>query len=264
MFNSKFRAALKGDNDDGACNPGDCYVFNQEPDTWRIEVGSRGGIRFAQNASLAIDTWDPMFAMDPEQSINYVSAHDNLCLRDKILAWALEAKIDSDSPYLQRIQMFANGIILTSQGIPFLHGGVEMMRNKGGDKNSYRSPDAVNQYNWQWKADNTTMLAYYKDLIALRKAHPALRMTSWEAIDSDISTERPREGVVISSIDGTSAGDSWGRLLLIYNSGANYEQSLPPGEWRVALERSDPSAGNDRIVTGSLIVEGTAVTLLHQ
>lgn len=264
VFNSKFRDALKGDNDSGACNPGDCYVFNTEPDTWRIEVGSRGGIRFAPKATAPIDTWDPMFAMDPEQSINYVSAHDNLCLRDKILAWALEAKIDSDSLYLQRIQMFANGIILTSQGIPFLHGGVEIMRNKGGDKNSYRSPDTVNQYNWQWKADNATMLAYHKDLIAIRKAHPGLRMTSWEAIDTNITTERLRDGVVTHTIDGATVGDSWSTILLIYNSAENYEHPLPPGEWMVALENSDPSAGNDRIVSGSIIVEGTAVTLLHK
>ncbi|MBL4636855.1 MAG: hypothetical protein JKY56_23590 [Kofleriaceae bacterium] len=264
VFNSKFRDALKGNNDDGGCNPGDCYVFNQSPDTWRIEVGSRAGIRFANDAETRIDTWDPMFAMDPEQSINYVSAHDNLCLRDKILEWAVQQEIDSDSPYLRRIQMFANGVILTSQGIPFLHGGVEMMRDKQGDKNSYRSSDEINQYRWQWKADNSDVLAYYKDLIALRKAHPAFRMTSWDAIDSNIITERPRDGVVLQTIDGAAVGDSWTSILLVYNSAGNYEQSLPPGDWKVALENSDPNAGNGRIVTGALTVEGTAVTILYQ
>src|SRR5690606_27277820 len=110
-------------NDSGGCDPGDCFAFNADPDLSRIEIGTRGALRLQDDAAKHIDLWDPMFAMDPEQSINYVSAHDNLSLRDKILEWAEAADIAADSPYLRRIQMFANGVVLTSQGIPFLHGG---------------------------------------------------------------------------------------------------------------------------------------------
>ncbi len=264
VFNAKFREAIKGQNDNGDCQAGDCFAFNESPDTWRIEVGSRGGLRAENNASEAIDLWDPMFAMDPEQSINYVSAHDNLTLRDKILRWAENANIDPESGYLKRIQMFANGIVLTSQGIPFLHGGVELMRDKDGDHNSYQSSDAVNRYEWSWKADNADVLAYYKDVIALRKAHPALRMTSWQEITDNVSTERIGESVVAHRIRGEAVGDSWSDILVIYNSGPNVDFALPPGAWMVAMEKSDPNAGADRIVVESVVAEGTAVTVLHR
>ncbi|WP_193162053.1 type I pullulanase [Microbulbifer hainanensis] len=264
VFNPKFREAIKGQNDSGGCNSGDCFAFNDNPDTWRIEVGSRGGIRYAKDASGVIDTWDPMFAMDPEQSINYVSAHDNLTLRDKILEWADQNGISHSDPYLRRIQKFANGIVLTSQGIPFLHGGVELMRDKQGDHNSYQSPDAINQYNWQWKVDNADVLAYYEDVIALRKAHPALRLTSWDAVDQHMAASRPRYGVVIHRIDGAAVGDSWSDILVIYNSADNYSYSLPAGDWKVAMEKSDPAAGNGRSVNGSVVAEGTAVTVLYR
>ncbi|WP_346837684.1 type I pullulanase [Microbulbifer sp. SAOS-129_SWC] len=264
VFNPKFREAIKGQNDSGGCNSGDCFAFNDNPDTWRIEVGSRGGIRYTQDANTVIDTWDPMFAMDPEQSINYVSAHDNLTLRDKILAWADLNGIGHSDPYLKRIQKFANGVVLTSQGIPFLHGGVEMMRDKQGDANSYQSPDSINEYNWQWKIDNADILAYYEDVIAMRKAHPAFRLTSWDAIDQHMVTSRPRYGVVVNRIDGAAVGDSWSDVIVIYNSADNYSVSLPAGDWKVAMEKADPAAGNGRVVSGSVVAEGTAVTVLYR
>ncbi len=264
VFNAKFRDAIKGQNDSGDCSPGDCFAMNDNPDSWRIEVGSRGGLRYSYNANETIDIWDPMFAMDPEQSINYASAHDNLCLRDKILAWADSMGIDRDSAYLRRIQMFANGIVLTSQGVPFLHGGVELMRDKDGDHNSYQSSDIVNRYEWSWKAQNADVLAYYKDVIALRRAHPAFRMTTWQGVTDHVVTERHGGSMVVHHIDGAAVGDSWSDIIVIYNSGPNTEFALPSGEWKVAMEASDPSAGGDRIALGSVIAEGTAVTILHQ
>ncbi|WP_428263079.1 alpha-amylase family glycosyl hydrolase [Haliangium sp.] len=264
VFNPKFREAIKGQNDSGGCNPGDCYAFGGFPDTWRIEVGSRGGIRYANDPNAAIDTWDSMFAADPEQSINYVSAHDNLTLRDKILFWADGNGVARSSAYLRRIQMFANGIVLTSQGVPFLHGGVELLRDKQGEHNSYNAGDEVNKYRWQWKLDNADVFAYYRDVIALRKAHPGLRFNTWDEIDRHVTTTRPRYGVVVHDIDAAANGDSWSEIIVIYNNADNYSFALPPGEWKVAMERSDPGAGNGRAVSGSVIAEGTAVTVLYR
>ena len=264
VFNPKYREAIKGQNDSGECSPGDCYAFGGSPDTWRIEVGSRGGIRFANDPDAIIDTWDPMFAADPEQSINYVSAHDNLTLRDKILEWATNNGISHSSGYLRRIQQFANGLVLTSQGIPFLHGGVEILRDKQGNHNSYNASDDINKYRWEWKEDNADIFDYYKDVIALRKAHPGLRLNTWDEINQHVSTSRPRYGVVVHRIDAAANGDSWDEIIVIYNSNDNYVYGLPPGTWKVAMEKSDPAQGNDRSVSGSIEVEGTAVTVLYQ
>ncbi len=264
VFNPKYREALKGQNDNGNCNPGDCFAFNSDPDDWRVEVGSRGAIRFSQNADTIIDTWDPMFAMDPEQSINYVSAHDNLTLRDKIFLWADNNGISRSDSYLRRIQMFANGIILTSQGIPFLHAGVEMLRDKQGEHNSYQSPDSINQINWNWKIDNSDVFEYYKDAIALRKSHPGFRLNTWDEINDNVITTRPQDGVVINRINSGANGDDWSEIIVIYNSANNYTYTLPSGSWKVAMEKSDPNAGNGRVVTGSIVAEGTAVTVVYK
>lgn len=264
VFNPKFREAIKGQNDNGGCNQGDCFAFNAGPDTWRIEVGSRGGLRFANDPDAAIDTWDAMFATDPEQSINYVSAHDNLTLRDKILEWADFNGVPRSSGYLRRIQQFANGVVLTSQGIPFLHGGVEMLRDKQGEHNSYNLGDHINKYRWQWKVDNADIFEYYKDVVALRNAHPGFRLNTWNEINQHVQSSRPRQGVVVNRINAAANGDSWSEIIVIYNSSNNYTYALPSGTWKVAMEKSDPGAGNGRAVSGSVVAEGTAVTVLYR
>lgn len=264
VFNPKFREAIKGQNDNGDCNSGDCYAFNANPDTWRIEVGSRGAIRFNQDANAVIDTWDAMFAMDPEQSINYVSAHDNLTLRDKILEWATLNGVSHSSAYLKRIQNFANGIVLTSQGIPFLHGGVEMLRDKQGVHNSYNAGDAINKYQWQWKQDHQDIVDYYASVISMRNAHPGFRMNTWDEVNNHITTTLPRYGVVVNHIDAQANGDSWSEILVIYNSADNYSYSLPAGNWQVAMQNGEGYQANGPMVSGSIVAQGTAVTVLFK
>jgi pullulanase len=264
VFNPKYREAVKGVNDSGGCNSGDCYAFNANPDMWRIKVGSRGSIRFNNDPFLSIDTWDPMFAADPEQSINYVSAHDNLALRDKILLWAEQNGREGSDPYLRRIQQFANGIVLTSQGIPFLHAGVEMLRDKQRDHNSYKSGDQINKIRWQWKVNNADIVDYYRDVIALRNAHSGLRLNSWEEIDQHVFSTTPRHGMLVNHIQSGENGDNWSEIIIISNSADNYSYRLPGGIWKVAMEKSDPTAGNGREVSGSILVEGTAVTVLYR
>jgi pullulanase len=265
VFNPKYREALKGQNDNGGCNPGDCYAFNENPDTWRVGVGSRGAIRFANDPDAPIDTWDPMFAADPEQSINYVSAHDNLTLRDKILAWADANGRDRSDPYLRRVQNFANGVVLTSQGIPFLHGGVELMRDKQGEHNSYDAGDEINKYRWQWKVENADIFDYARGVIAMRRAHPGFRLNTWQEISDNVTTSFPRNGVVVNHIDGAANGDTWREILLIYNSAGDYTHQLPGGNWKVAMEQgAGPSSDDAREVSGSVAAEGTAVTVLYK
>ncbi|PTY04910.1 hypothetical protein DB347_19655 [Opitutaceae bacterium EW11] len=262
-FNSQFREALKGENKSGT---GGGYIFNQRSDLFAIRAGSRGAIRFTYDPSSVLpNQWDQMFANDPAQDINYVSAHDDLVLRDKILAWAKVNGRLGDAAYLERIQRFAAGIILTSQGVPFLHGGDEMLREKGGSPNSYDQPDSVNAVRWQWKSDHSESVAYHKKLIALRRQHPGFRLTSWDKINTSVSTnETLRNGVVVTTINGAGAGDSWHDIIVIYNSADNYDYPLPDGTWFVALEKSDPNAGADRPVSGKVTAEGTAVTVLHR
>jgi pullulanase len=203
-----------------------------------------------------------MFAARPAQSINYISVHDNLCLRDRIVAWAANHGRSSDLGYLARVQEFGTGILMTSQGIPFLSEGDEFLRTKGGNTNSFNI-EAPNIIDWNLLAANEDVFDYFKNAIALRRSHPALHMTSWEAVNRNIRTTIPRNDVVVDDIQGTPSGDPWSHILVIYNSGPNFDFPLPAGNWTVVMERSLP-VQTPRMVTGTVTAEGTAVTVLHR
>ncbi len=123
---------------------------------------------------------------EPHQTINYVTAHDNNTLFDKLRITGISL---ANVPPLQ-IQ--SNAIILTSQGVSFLHAGVEMMRSKplptgGYDHNSYESPDIVNQLRWDRKAQYNHVFEYYKALIEIRKTYDHFRMTEGSDIRNRVS-----------------------------------------------------------------------------
>jgi pullulanase len=88
-------------------------------------------------------------------------------------------------------------------------------------------------------------------------------MTSWEEINRNISTTLPRGDVLVNDIKAAASGDSWSEVLVIYNSGNDFQFPLPAGTWQVAMERSQP-VDQERTVAGSVIAEGTAVTVLHR
>jgi len=260
VFNTSYRDAIRGALNDGSSGG---YMFNQGNAAINIQPGARGSIRFSNQPYQNLSNMsDPMFAARPEQSINYISVHDNLCLRDRILAWAAQNGRTADTAYLARVQEFGTGILLTSQGVPFLSEGDEFLRTKGGNTNSYNT-EAPNIIDWKLRIANDDVFSYFKNAISLRRAHPALRMTTWEAVNRNITTTIPRSDVIVDDIQGTPSGDSWPEALVIYNSGANFDYTIPAGNWSVAMEKSVP-VQTERVVTGSITAEGTAVTIVHR
>jgi len=261
VFNTSYRDAIRGGDLNGGSSGG--YMFNQGDAANQIQPGTRGSIRFSNQPYQPLgDLFDRMFGARPEQSINYVSVHDNLCLRDRILAWAAQNGRSTDSGYLVRLQEFAIGMILTSQGVPFLSEGDEFLRTKGGNANSYNT-EAPNIIDWNLRVANENVFNYFKNAIAIRKSHPAFRMASWEAVNRHISTSIPRNDVVVNDIQGMPFGDSWSEILVIDNSGPNFDYQLRAGNWKVAMERSQPMK-TERVVSGTVTAEGTAVTVLHR
>jgi len=269
VFNSKFRDALRGDGNSGT---GGGYIFNQPQDTQNpmlsMYQGSRGALRATRDPLTPIQTWDPQFAGNPEEDINYVSCHDNLALWDKINMWANLNGRGGDSDYLKRIDEFAIGIVLTSQGIPFMQSGSEMLRTKDDKDNTYNLSDAINDIHWEWKLENPDVFDYYQRTIALRKAHPAFRMTSWEDINNHIQTYQfDSDHILETIIDGAAVGDSWKKIIVFYNAAGKNTISLPPnsGNWTVAMENGKPYDPNKtQTVSGQISVDGTAVTVLYQ
>ena len=117
---------------------------------------------------------------------------------------------------------------------------------------------------WDWAVENADVVDYTRYLIALRRAHPAFRLNSWDAVDKTMTSTKISDKILVNRIDGAATGDSWKEIMVIYNSGANQEITLDPGAWHVALEKSAPNIDGDRTVSGGVTAEGTAVTILYK
>lgn len=172
---------------------------------------------------------DTPWAGEPFKCINYVSCHDNHTLFDKLKITnpnATEAEII-------KMHKLANTIVMTSQGIPFLHAGVDFLRTKQGVENSYQSPDSINQIDWGRKHIYRDVFDYYRDLITLRKSHPAFRMTSNDFIKEnleffDINTP----GVVAFKLNDFSGTQPWKTIIVIYNASTISQRiDLPKSNW---------------------------------
>ena len=112
---------------------------------------------------------------------------------------------------LAKMVMLAGAVLLTSQGIPFIHAGQEMMRTKGGDHNSYRSPDKVNRIDWNRKHEHQHVFNYYKHLLELRKNHPAFRMHDVQELRKKLCflNEYYQPGTVSYVLGPHANNDNW-------------------------------------------------------
>ena len=152
------------------------------------------------------------WAASPAQTVSYCECHDNHVLFDKLAISAKDASLEQR----EEMQRLALSIVLTSQGISFLHAGTEFMRSKQGVENSYESPDSINAINWNLKKEHEGINEYLRELIQLRKQHPAFRLQSAEAIARMIkfNGKTPQDGMIVYEIDGKTAGDSWSSILI--------------------------------------------------
>ena len=174
------------------------------------------------------------YASAPTQIINYVSCHDDLMLTDK-----LAASMPGSTPEERmRAARLAQTIVFTSQGTPFMWSGEEIFRDKKGVHNSYKSPDSINAIDWSLKHANREQFDYYRELIALRKAHPAFRMTDAADVARNIVFDRTTQPNLISySIRNHANGDEWAEIKLVFNgSDAPAEVKIPRGDWNVIAE----------------------------
>lgn len=214
VFNDHLRNAIRGDLDGTAIG----FATGAGGDADAIRRGIAG----------AIDD----FTQEPTETINYTSAHDNLVLWDKI-AKTQPSLGDATRRMMQKL---AIGVVLTSQGIPFLHGGCEFARTKQGNHNSYDAGDEINDFGWSRKAEYADIHEFTRGLIELRRAHPAFRM----ADDADVRRAirfAPSGRDVAFTIDGRVAGDSWSLIHVAYNDEpAPLEITLPEGEWTVVVD----------------------------
>lgn len=258
-FNDDFRDALKG-NDSAKKSKG--FVSGMGLREESVKFGIVGAVYHPQIVYDYVETSKNPWATEPEQCVNYASCHDNYTLWDKLRFSNPKASDDE----MRKMVKLAGALVLTSQGIPFLHGGVEFCYTKGGHPNSYKSPDSVNRIDWGRKKTYLDVFEYYRKLILLRKEHPAFRMTTAEQIRENISfcTEY-KIGVVSYCINGEACSDRWKQIVMLFNGNReDLLQTLPEGNFRIAVQGDDFSDDQptEKIISGSVLLPAISMVIL--
>jgi pullulanase len=272
-FNAAYRGALKGTDDDGGGNTG--FLFNQSTSdsffgayvsgrNWSngnsgygpISLGFAASPATSLPAAASSNVWNATFSAAPEQAINYVSVHDNLCLYDKVALWQ-SANGQNGQTITNNLIAYAFGMVLTSQGIPFLYEGDEFQRTKNGNSNSYKTEFDMVWSSLENSASDAATYAYVKGLIALRKAHPSLRFSTWNDVEANVQSNQQSASLVISTIDASAAAnETWKTAVVVFNSSPAVQQitlSSNSGTWYVAVygQTIEPTGITASSVAGS-------------
>ncbi|WP_167610518.1 type I pullulanase [Maribellus sediminis] len=259
-FNDDFRDALKGNHGDKKSKG---FVSGLVLREEAIKFGITAAVQHPQVNYGYIETVHSPWAAEPDQCINYVSCHDNYTLWDKLNQSLPKAPT---AELIKRVKL-AGALVLTSQGVPFLHAGVDFCRSKNGNGNSYKSPDSVNQIDWNRKNEFIDVFHYFQKLIQLRKNHPAFRITTSEGIRQHLNfCAKYQIGLVSYCIDTEGLEDDWKRIFLIFN-GTNEDVAfpLPEGEFRV-IATSDfiDEQGIGDTISNELLIDPISMTILVQ
>lgn len=198
-------------------------------------------------------------AADASRVINYVSAHDNNTLWDKIALTSGHAPLEEKLS----INRLCAGIVMTSRGVPFFQSGEELLRSKpdghgGYVENSYNAPDDVNNIDWDSLkpgSDVESMRDYYRGLIAFRKAHPVLRLVGRDEIE-DATEFRSDVRYDIIAYTLTGKGES---LYIVYNPLEAADVPLPDGRWSLRIDGERAGDSDLGIFEGRFHVEGKSV-----
>ena len=263
MFNDDIRDTIKGsvfyDDHLGFVNGG-THLENA------LRYGITGAVAHPQ---VDYDAYGSKpWAKEPGQSINYVSCHDNYTLWDKLSVSCPEASEEKK----KAMNRLCAAIVFTSQGVPFIQAGEEFLRSKplpekkGFAENSYNMPDAVNSIKWDNIHEYPDMIAYYKGLMALRKAHPVFRMQSEAEMTQNLCflSDTP-ENVVAYLLKGKGADDTPENILVIFNG--NDEEILynvPEGKWKILVEDKTAGADGKKIISAKADVEPLSALVLEK
>ena len=229
----------------------------------KIKFSVTGAINHPQIFYDYVDSSRQPWAKSPAQCVNYVSCHDNYTLFDKLQYSCPEASMDE----IERMTRLALGILLTSQGVPFLHAGVEMHRTKGGHHDSYRSPDEVNLLDWSRKAEYANLFQFTKNCLELRRQHPAFRMADSQMVREKLSFfQKYIPGVIAYELKDHANGDSWSSILLLFN-GNNYsvEFEIPDKRWLIVAQNGELQPhGMGHVKTGKVRLHPISMMILAE
>jgi len=257
-FSDDIRDAIKGH----WANVKDKGFVSGEPEMEEsIKFGIVASTQHPQVDYESVNYSKAFWANQPTQTINYVSCHDNNTLWDKLAISTPKSSVN------ERIRMdkMANAIVLTSQGIPFLHAGVEFLRSKQKVENSFESADSINWIDWSLKAKNQQIVEWYESAVRMRKEHPAFRMPTTEMISTHLEFMDLEPGMVGYSISGNANGDSWESILVIFNANkTSMKFDLEEGNWNLGFDLEHGYMNDNKIWSGEVILDPVSAYVFYK
>ena len=235
-FSDEIRDALRGPFDDDAkagwlgsgiriFGSSDLAGFKES-----MKFGIAGAIAHPQVDMTKVNYSKAPWANEPSQMMSYVSCHDDMCLFDRLKASLPGVSKDE----LIRLDLLAQTAVFTSQGVPFMLSGEELLRTKQGVHNSFESPDSINHLDWSNKEKYPQVFNYYKNLIAMRKNHQAFRLGSASLVRENLEFLDMPEKIVAYRVNGAAVNDSWRNIIVILNaSRADTEVNIPEGNYTI-------------------------------
>ena len=256
-FSDEIRDALRGPFSDDT-KPSWLGGINEKES---IKFGIAGAIRHPQVKMKKVNYAQKAWALEPTQMMSYVSCHDDMCLVDR-----LKASIPSlEMEELIRLDLLAQTAVFTSQGVPFMLSGEELLRTKQGVHNSFESPDSINHLDWSNKAKYPQVFDYYKNLIALRKHHPAFRLGSADLVRKHLEfLDSPAE-VVAFRLKNYAGRDDWRNIIVILNASRKAQSvAVPAGIYtEVCCDGVINEDGLGTITGDKAVVSAQSALILH-
>ena len=228
-FSDEIRDALRGPfSDDSKCG-----WLGGAPDCKEsLKFGIAGAVQHPQIDMTKVNYSKEPWALEPTQMISYVSCHDDMCLVDRLRTSI--PSLTTNHSLLTKLDLLAQTAVFTSQGVPFMLSGEELLRDKKGVHNSFESPDSINRLDWANLKRYPEVFTYYKNLIALRKHHPAFRLGSAELVRKHLEFLDTPESVVAFQLKDLTGIDNWKRIIVILNASTHSQKiSISKGPYTI-------------------------------
>ena len=259
-FSDELRDALRGPffDDKQAAFLGGIAGFEES-----IKAGIAGMITHPQVDYTKVNYTKEAWANEPTQMISYVSCHDDMCLVDRLKASIPEAAYDMEE--VIRLNQLAQTAVFTSQGIPFMLSGEEMLRDKKGVHNSFNSSDEINHLDWNNLKKYPQVFAYYKGLIQMRKAHPAFRLGSAELVRKHLEFLPTQDCLVAFRLKNHAGGDKWNNIYVVLNGSTNLQSiNIPKGKYTIVANNGVINeAGIGEMEGGEVMIDAQTALILH-
>ena len=266
-FSDEIRDALRGPFSDDTVTG---WIGGKD-EAESIKFGIAGAIAHPQVDMSKVNYAKEPWALEPVQMISYVSCHDDMCLVDRLKASIPSLKSsngqlsNSQMEELVRLDLLAQTAVFTSQGVPFMLSGEELLRDKKGVHNSFESPDEINHLDWSNKTKYPQVFAYYKSLIQLRKNHPAFRLGSADLVRKHLEFLNMPKGVVAFRLKNYAGRDDWRDIIVILNANkADVEVSIPKGCYTiVCCDGQINEQGLGTIKGDKAVVDQQSALIIH-